>query len=107
MALDAAHVRAFLKNEIAFGTTPAVGRVFVVCEKCRRVVPLWRCVTKKRSANQRTGCRCGCPNVQPSIIPEWKAAYWVLVRGLLWRKWILRKAEWEPRLPARADEHTT
>lgn len=83
--------------------TADVGRVFMVCYSCRRVVPAWRLIISKPRPNQRRGCVCGSGDVKSETIPEWRAGYWLLVRGFLIRRLIGRNAEWDPRLPLRAD----
>lgn len=77
--------------------TPDVARVFVCCEDCHRVVPHY-------TVSGRTGrldCRCGGTTFRARRIPEWKAAWWVLVVGLLWRKTVCRRADWDARVPMR------
>lgn len=76
--------------------TPGVGRVFVVCGAsghagCNRVVPYYRVYG---CSPKRVGCpKCGQVYVRPALIPEWKAALWVL-----WG-WISRQGD--PRMPLR------
>lgn len=83
-----------------FGATPTVGRVFIACKQCRRVVPHWR-TNRLATEHKPIGCTCGSLSCAYTRLPEWKAAYWVLVRGLLIRKWILRARLWDPRIPYR------
>jgi hypothetical protein len=83
--------------------TPDVGRLFMICHVCHRVVPSWRLVGHAKQM-PHLGCVCGCQHVRPARIPEVQAAYWVLVRGLLIRRLLGRKrqqSEWDPRLPWR------
>lgn len=92
-----------------FGASDGVGRVFMACRKpgCGRVVPYWNLVIAKRERGQRAGCKCGGGDVSPMHIPEWKAAWWVLVRGLLIRSLLFRKTNWDPRMPSQMSEHAT
>lgn len=78
--------------------TPGVGRVFVRCDDCKRVVPHYR-ITGRLG---KLDCRCGGRVFRPATVSEWQAAWWVLVIGLLWRKTLCRKAEWDPRVPWRS-----
>jgi hypothetical protein len=102
--MTTAHFLAKLRSgHYAYGTTPEVRRYFLRCLSCHSVVPLWRCVISKVKPGQRAGCVCGCSDVRPSRIPGYAAAYWLLVRGILIRKWILRLSDWDPRIPYRPD----
>lgn len=49
----------------------------------------------------RMGCKCGNQTFRGRRLPEWRAAIWLLGVGYLWRKLILRKTDWDPRLPLR------
>ena len=80
-------------------TTPGVARVFLTCDHCKRVVPHYRVYGHKTVAPG--SCRCGCTQYRPTTIPEWKAAWWVLVVGWFWRKTVRRYAEWDARMPVR------
>lgn len=80
-------------------TTPGVSRVFIACDSCRRVVPHYRVFGSRAAA--AGCCRCGGTQYRPTVLPEWKAALWVLVVGWLWRKTLRRQAEWDPRMPIR------
>jgi hypothetical protein len=94
-----ATVRRWFWSDKVLWTTPHVARVFMICDKCRQIVPSWRLVGLKL---QKSGCRCGCSKTWAMQIPEWKAAYWLLIRGWLIRKVLLRKTtNWDPRLPLR------
>lgn len=93
------HVWAALRGEHALGARPDVRRVFVCCKTCQRVVPIWRLIVKKIQPGQRLGCKCGKQEVETQRISEWRAAWWFLVRGLLVRYLILRRPDWDPRLP--------
>jgi hypothetical protein len=77
--------------------TPGVTRVFIICDDCKRVVPHY-IVSGPRG---RTNCRCGGTTFRPRRISEVRAAWWVLVAGLLWRKTILQREDWDARLPVR------
>ena len=86
-------------NGIAVLSTPDVGRTFLRCKACGRVVMhYWVC--KAVGETGRTGCPCGGIHVGPVRIAEWRAAWYVLSR-LVWRKWILHKPYWDPRMPER------
>lgn len=76
---------------------PGVGRVFVRCDECQRVVPHYT-ITGKHG---RLDCRCGGRVFRPVRLPEWQAAWWVLVVGLLWRRTIRRRPDWDARVPVR------
>lgn len=78
-------------------TTPGVGRVFLGCDRCPRVVPHYQVYGPHASGR----CRCGSTQFRPRQIPEWRAAWWLLVVGWLWRKTLCRAAVWDPRLPVR------
>ncbi len=80
-------------------TTPGVARTFLRCGTCGRVVMhYWVC--KGVGQPGRTGCPGGGVHVRCARIPEWKAAYYVLSR-LVWRKWLLGRTYWDPRMPER------
>ena len=83
-------------SDVAF-TTEGIGRVFLACHACGRVIPHWK--VYGRGGDGR--CRCGSNTFRPARIPEWKAAFYVLVLGWLWRKTIRKQAEWDPRMPVR------
>lgn len=81
---------------------PDVGKVFMVCDTCGRVRPMYR-IAERRLIS----CRCGAIHMRPRHIPGWRAAWWVFVVGGLWRRLILRKQEakyWEPRMQVRFRE---
>lgn len=69
--------------------TPGVGRVFVRCTQCQRVVPYY----KLTGRIVRYGCACGNKHFRPVNIPEWQAVVW-----LAWA-WLRRKGD--PRMPMR------
>lgn len=77
----------------------ADGMMFMTCDKCQALVPHWRyCLSAEEYHRDGVmGCTCGSIKVRPTIIPEWKAAWWVLVRGYLIRKVLQRKSNWDPR----------
>jgi hypothetical protein len=77
--------------------TPEVGRIFVCCDDCKRVVPHYR-ITGRHG---RLTCRCGGRLFRAKTISEWRAAWWTLVVGLFWRRLICRQVEWDPRVPMR------
>lgn len=77
-----------------------VGRVFLGCYRCRRVMPHWRAYATHPTPTDGV-CRCGATHFRPVRIPEWQAAIWVLVVGWLWRKTIRGETQWDPRMPVR------
>jgi hypothetical protein len=87
-----------MAERVAFVTDPNVRRMFIACEHCRRVMPHYHVYGR---LSEKSTCRCGCNSFRPVRIPEWRAAWWVLVVGWLWRKTIRRHAEWDPRMPMR------
>lgn len=86
---------------VAF-TTPDVGRIFIACDRCHRVMPHYR-VYGKKSKPTDGQCRCGGLQFRPRRLPEWQAAWWVLVVGWLWRKTLRKYPEWDPRMPIRME----
>jgi hypothetical protein len=100
--MEATNFYDVLKGRYAVGASPEVGRLFLVCKECRKVVPMWRCVATKENRLKRMGCKCGHQYVRPAHIPEWQAALWVVVVGLFWRRLIWqRKDDWDARIPWR------
>ena len=87
-------------DRVAF-TTPDVGRIFLGCYSCMKVKPHYH-VYAARASEGNPLCACGENKFRMIHIPEWRAAWWVVVVGWLWRKTILRKALWDPRMPVRA-----
>lgn len=85
---------------VAF-TTPEVGRVFITCQGCARVMPHYRVYGRKVTKPTDGVCACGGSFFRPTRLPEWKAMLWVLVVGWIWRKTIRREVEWDPRMPLR------
>ena len=77
--------------------TEGVGRVFVCCDTCHRVVPHYRVSGK----HGRITCQCGGRVFRAQRIAEWRAAWWVLGVGLIWRRWLCRQADWDARVPMR------
>jgi len=96
-----AHVRAALRGEHVLGASPDVGRVFMVCYECRRVVPAWRLVMSEAKPGTPIGCRCGSAHVKTATINALASGWWFFVRGLAWRKLVRRLKEWDPRVPVR------
>src|SRR5688572_18125666 len=76
-------------------------RAFARCLQCRRVFPHWWAYMKAEEAKKRgkIGCPCGGMKLQPCIIPAWQAVWWFVVRGVVVRKLVLRKSNWDPRIP--------
>ena len=85
---------------VALFSTPEVSRVFLRCKSCQRVVMHYWVCKPVGDTSGRVGCPCGGIHMAPSRIPEWKAAWFVLSR-LVWRKWVLKKTYWDPRMPER------
>jgi hypothetical protein len=75
-----------------------VGRMFVVCHNCKRIRPHYHIATRASKDAQMACPKCGCGDVTPRIIPEWRAALWV-VACYLWRHKIHAKESWDPRMP--------
>jgi hypothetical protein len=86
--------------ERAVFTTDDVGRVFLGCKECRRIMPHYRAYgpATKRGVGQ---CKCGSTMFRPIRIAEIRAAWWVVVVGWLWRKTIRKETLWDPRMPVR------
>jgi len=80
-------------------TTPGVDRVFIACLSCGRVRPHYRAYAFRPKTRDEAFCKCGGQHFRPVRLPEWKAAWWVLVVGWLWRKTLRREAQWDPRMP--------
>lgn len=80
-------------------TTPEVARYFLRCDSCGRVfMHYWAC--KPANEPGRVGCPCGGLQVRQAVLPEWQAAYYVLTR-YVWRKLILGRTYWDPRMAER------
>lgn len=80
-------------------TTPTIGRIFIGCKDCLRVMPHYRIYGRRPTSPRDGQCRCGGTQFRPVRLPEWKAAFWVVVVGWLWRKTINKQQEWDPRMP--------
>ena len=74
--------------------------MFLACMECKRVKPHYH-LYAPRWEQAKPLCRCGYNTFRPKRIPEWQAMVRVLVIGWLWRKTILKKDAWDPRLPIR------
>jgi hypothetical protein len=85
-------------EDVAFAT-PEIGRFFLGCRRCARVVPQYRCYGSQDEAGVGL-CRCGNNTFSPMVIPEWRAALWLL-GCYVWRKQILKKDMWDPRIAVR------
>jgi hypothetical protein len=88
-------------SEQALFTTPEVARVFLTCAGCHRIMPHYRAYGSQLEPGVGRCRSCGQTQFRPSRIPEWKAAWWLLVVGWLWRKTIRKYAMWDPRMPVR------
>ena len=100
MTQKLAHAWDVVTGKVVFGTTPGVSRVFLRCYECRRIVPNWRVL--KMTMDGPSGCKCGSQMVKPSKSGYLEGRYWLFVRGVVLRKWIARKTNWDPRIPWRA-----
>lgn len=101
------HLRDKLTGRVAIGASPQVSRVFLVCNDCQRVVPMWRCVIAKVRPGQKVGCTCGSGLVRPRRVSYATAAYWLVLRGIVVRRVLLRKRaqdEWDPRIPVQGGQ---
>lgn len=90
-------------EQVAVFSTPEVGRIFIACRMCGRIMPHYVAYPPVGTRG-KIGCKCGHREYSPVTLPEWKAAWWVLVVGWLWRKTIRRmhdQKHWDPRLPIR------
>jgi hypothetical protein len=83
---------------VAFAT-PEVGRFFLGCRRCARVVPQYRCYGSQDEPGVGR-CRCGNNTFSPMTIPEWRAALWV-VWCYVWRKKIRGYEMWDARIALR------
>ena len=93
-----------MANRAVVGVAPGEpGRLFLRCHECKSIVPAWQVM--KLSKDGLTGCKCGCSYVRPANVPNVLAAWWVLVRGIVIRKWIQKKHDWDPRIPHRQVAH--
>jgi hypothetical protein len=90
----------WIRDDRVLFATPEVGRVFMVCTECRRVRPAYE-IVMRAGTYARVGCACGSKTHKPSNLSQMRAAWWLLVKGYLWRKAIRRQADWDPRLPLR------
>lgn len=83
-------------GKVAF-TTPGVDRIFLACDTCKRMVPHYRIYGRGVPGR----CKCGGNALRPVRLPEWRAAWWVVIVGWLWRRTLRRCEEWDPRMPIR------
>lgn len=84
--------------------TADMGRIFIACQECRKVMPHYRIYGRRVTKATDGRCQCGSTTFKPIRLPEWKAALWVVGVGWLWRKTIRKEREWDPRMPIRAAE---
>lgn len=87
---------------VAF-TSPGMGRIFIACDRCHRIMPHYRVYGRVVKRPTDGLCKCGGALFRPRRINEVAAAWWVLVVGWLWRKTIRKEEEWDPRMPIRMD----
>lgn len=88
-------------GEVVAFSSPGVGRIFIACDRCRRVMPHYRVYGEVVKTPADGLCKCGGAQFTPIQIAGWKAVAWVLLVGLVWRKWIRNEREWDPRMPIR------
>lgn len=82
---------------------PTVGRIFMACQMCGRVRPIYRIAD--RTEVECWGCHGGA--IRPIRLSPLRAAWWYFIKGIVWRKWMRRKREqrfWDPRMPVRRGE---
>ena len=91
----------FIRSRIT-DYTPGVGRVFLRCKDCRRLIPHYRVSGKTAASN--LACRCGCPYMRPAHINDVLALAWVIY-AFVWRRLIRRLDDWEPRMPFRVNDN--
>ena len=85
---------AWLRGKVT-DYTPGVGRVFIACRECHRVVPYYRLYGRHLP---RAGCpHCAHLYFHPVQIPEWKAALFVA--------WGFLTKQGDPRMPFRVIEN--
>jgi len=96
------------RNGPQWGCAPGETRAFACCILCNRLMPHWLLSMTVPEVKRRgyVGCKCGGIRIQPLLIPAWKAAWWVLVRGWFIRHLLLRKRLWDPRMPLMYKELT-
>jgi len=87
-----------MESERAVLAEDGIGRIFIACKECQRVMPHYRAYGPKEDPTSGM-CKCGGVLFRPTVLPEWKAAWWVLVRGWLIRKKLQKKELWDPRMP--------
>lgn len=79
--------------------TPEVARTFLRCDSCGRVfMHYWAC--KPASEPGQVGCPCGSRQARTTRVPEWQAA-WLVLSRYVWRKLVLKRTYWDPRMPIR------
>ena len=86
-------------NEVAFAS-PEVGRFFLGCKRCSHVVPQYRCYGSQDEPGVGLCRHCGNHTFSPMVLPEWRAALWVL-GCYLWRKKFRGYDMWDPRIAMR------
>lgn len=91
----------WLADDHVLFTSPGVGRIFMRCDSCSRLRPAWELVAKAGSLKRLT-CTCGSKFQRPTNLPAWRAFWWLIVVGWLWRKTVRRETFWDPRLPMRS-----
>lgn len=90
---------AWLTDDHVVGASPDVARHFMRCDSCGRLFyHFWGC--KEPGEGGRVGCACGSISARLTRIPEWRAAF-ELARCFVWRRLVLRRQRWDPRMPSR------
>lgn len=87
-------------GKVAF-TEPGIGRVFLGCASCGRVMPHYKVYGRVVEHIRDGMCVCGGGMFKVTRLPDWKAMWWVLVVGWFWRKTVKKEVEWDPRMPIR------
>lgn len=91
--------KEFFSRDYVAGTTPGVTRAFMRCKSCHAVYRhYWGCIPPGEKG--QIGCKCGGTLAGFARLPEWQAAWWV-ISCYVWRKLILKKTFWDPRMPIR------
>lgn len=92
-------VWTWLTDDHVVGTDPTIARFFMRCQQCGRIYRhYWGCIPPGETG--QIGCRCGSLKAGLTRVPEWQAA-WLLLCCYVWRRLVLKKTYWDPRMPAR------
>lgn len=80
---------------------PNQAKAFARCVSCGRLYPQWWANMTHQEVKDRkgrVGCFCGGLRIQPTRIRAYQSIWWMFVRGLLIRRIILGKRNWDPRI---------